>query len=75
MIFKYYGIDWLLFLLVALHIWLLGEQKRSSFLVAMLATICGTIFGMMTGSVATIVMNVTFFFLYLRAYLMWGRQD
>lgn len=72
---NYYGVDWILFALVFWHIWLLGNQRRSAFLVGMLATVFGATFGVMSGSLATTVMNITFCFLHWRAYLKWCHEQ
>ncbi len=71
---KYYGIDWLFFSLVVYHLYLLGNQVRATFLVAIVATVFGVVFGAMTGSVATMVMNAIFCGMHFRAYVMWGRK-
>ena len=71
-IFHYYAVDWMLFLCVFVHLWMLGNHLRSAFIVGMAACICGFLFGLMIESVATLVMNVVFFFMHLRAFLRWG---
>jgi len=70
-LFRYYAVDWLLFVLVTLHLWMLGNHYKAAFLVGMAAAVTGFIFGLLTGSVATLVMNVVFFGLHLRAYVRW----
>lgn len=69
---EYYGIDWMLFALVFVHIWMLGNRIRSAFIVGVAANICGFVFGVLTGSIATLVMNVVFCLLNFRAYIKWG---
>ena len=72
---NYYGIDWLIFALITLHIYYLGSQKSVAFPIAMLATFLGAIFGLMTHSLATVLMNIVFFFLHLQAYAKWTIKD
>lgn len=72
---NYYGVDWLLFLLIVTHLWLLGNQRRSAFLVGIAATICGVVFGYLIGSFATILMNIVFTFMHIRAYMKWKSLD
>jgi hypothetical protein len=64
-----------LFFFVAIHIWMLGNRWRSAFIVAIIANLCGFAFGLMTGSIATLVMNVVFCLLNFRAYLLWRTKD
>lgn len=72
LICKYYGIDWLLFALVVLHLWLLGNRKKEAFLYALVANTCGLTLGVLIGSVATILMNVVFMVMNVRAYIKWS---
>jgi hypothetical protein len=72
---NYYGVDWILFALVFWHLVLLGNQKRSAFLVGMLATVFGVTFGVMSESLATTAMNITFCLLHWRAYLKWCHEQ
>jgi len=73
--FKFYGTDWALFFFVTIHLWLLGHQKRSAFLFAVMANFCGFSFGLLSGSTATILMNIFFCFLNVRAYFLWRRFE
>ena len=75
LMFKYYGVDWLIFLCFLTHMYLIGNKHRSAFLVGMLGCTVGTGFGMMIDSAASITMNSVFFFMHLRAYLRWGRNE
>jgi hypothetical protein len=68
---EYYGVDWLLFALVFIHLWMLGNRIRSAFLLGVAANACGFVFGWMTGSIATLIMNVVFCLLNIRAYIKW----
>lgn len=73
--FLYYGVDWLLFVLIVLHLWLLGNQIRFAFIVGFVGTICGLILGFLIGSLATILMNIVFALMHLRAYYLWKNID
>ena len=74
-LYQYYGVDWLLFVLVLIHMWLIAEQRKSAFVYAVLANICGFTFGLMTESAATLVMNVCFCVLNIRAYIHWHVKE
>jgi hypothetical protein len=68
---KYYGVDWAVFVLIVIHLWLLGHRKRSAFIAGMVGTSFGFLFGIMVGSVASVIMNVVFCAMHIRAYMMW----
>lgn len=70
-IWKFYGIDWLLFVFVLIHLWLLGNRKRAAFLYGVGACCCGFTFGIIIGSLATLLMNSVFAAMHLRAYILW----
>ena len=71
-IFKYYGIDWLLFILVLIHLWLLGNKNKLAFAFGILGCACGVAFGIMIESIASVAMNFTFGLLHLRALVKWS---
>ena len=71
-VFKYYGIDWLLFILVLIHLWLLGNKNKLAFVFGILGCACGVAFGMMIESIASVAMNFTFGLLHLRALVKWS---
>ena len=71
-IFKYYGIDWLLFILVLIHLWLLGNKNKLAFAFGILGCGCGIVFGIMIESIASVAMNFTFGLLHLRALIKWS---
>lgn len=72
---KFYGVDWLLFVLVVIHLWMLGHKMRAGFLMGMAAASTGFVLGLIIDSAGTITMNVVFVFMHLRAYLRWGQID
>jgi hypothetical protein len=71
---RYYGIDWLLFILVVMHLWMLGNKCRSAFIFGAMACCCGFCFGILIESIATILMNIVFFSMHVRAYIRWGKD-
>ena len=71
-VFKYYGMDWLLFILVLIHLWLLGNKNKLAFVFGILGCACGVAFGIMIESIASVVMNFTFGLLHLRALTKWS---
>lgn len=71
MIFKYYGVDWIVFILVVCHLWLLGEKRKLAFVFGAMAAIFGLLFGFLISSVATVIMNVVFFGMHIRGYFKW----
>lgn len=73
--FKYYGVDWFLFGFILCHIWLLGNQKKLAFPFAIAGCICGIIFGYMTESVATMLMNIIFILMHIRSYYKWSNNE
>lgn len=66
-----YGLDWLMFVLLLWHLWLLGNKHRSAFLVGIFATLVGVAVGWLLDSYAIMVMNVVFCGMHLRAYFKW----
>lgn len=71
LLFRYYGVDWLIFIIVVTHLWLLGHRKRVAFLVGASGCVFGFTFGVLTESIACSCMNVVFCCLHLRAYWKW----
>lgn len=73
-LFRYYGLDWLIFVFFAIHTWLLGSKQKSAFIFGMLGCGCGLIFATMIDSLASGVMNCLFLFMHVRAYLLWNKE-
>ena len=73
MIFKYFGVDWIIFVLVVTQLWLLANKKRVGFLFGMCGNTCGIFLGYLVESFACIIMNITFVFMHLNAYRKWGK--
>lgn len=68
---QYYGVDWLLFVLVLIHMYLLGERRREAWLVGIAVVTCAFVFGILVGSVATMTMNICFCMMHIRNWLKW----
>jgi hypothetical protein len=71
LVFRYYGVDWLAMASTLISLWLLGEQRRSGFLVGMVAAGCWFAFGILAGSLANPIANALFFALNVRGYRRW----
>jgi hypothetical protein len=72
LIFKYYGIDWAIFLILIFHLWFIGEKRRFAFLFGAAASILGIFFAFLVDSVAMILMNSVFCVMHLIAYAKWN---
>lgn len=71
---KYYGVDWALFALIVVHLWMLGNKWKWAFIFGFWACCFGLIFGILVGSIASMIMNVVFALMHLRAYWKWSRS-
>ena len=69
--FKYYGVDWAIFAILVLHLWLLGNKLRVAFLFGVLGSSCGIFLGYLCDSVAVMIMNSVFICMHARAWLKW----
>jgi hypothetical protein len=72
---KYYGFDWLAVIIGTIGIWQLGSKKRSGFLFYMAAAAAGFMFAFFANSVAYMAANFVAFFLQLRGFLKWRKED
>jgi hypothetical protein len=72
---QYHGIDWLIFALLTLHIWLLGMKVRFSFIIGAVGCCCGVVLAVMIDSVPALLMNCLFAYLNLRNYRLWGKSE
>jgi hypothetical protein len=72
--FKYYGIDWLMFAGILTHLWMLGNKLRSAWLIGVLISLCGILFGYLSGSLATVIMNCVFITIHIRNYMKWSHD-
>lgn len=72
--FQYYGIDWGVTITVFIGIFLIGDKKRSGFVVGMISAIFGLIFSYQIGSIANAVTSFIIFLLYFRGFLKWQKK-
>lgn len=72
--FNYYGVDWVVFVLIVIHLWMLGNQYKTAFLLGAFASCFGLILGLLINSLASVLMNVVFFFMHLRAFSKWSSE-
>lgn len=72
---NYYGVDWLAMVLAFIAVYLLGNKKRSGFLVGMFACVFWCIFAYMAESLADILANGIVLLLYYKGYKYWKKDD
>jgi hypothetical protein len=68
---NYYGVDWVMFVLFSIHLYLIANKRRSSFIFGMLGSVAALVLAVMISSWGSTFMNSVFFFMHLRAYLKW----
>lgn len=71
---RYYGTDYLAAVCGLVGMAMLGDRKRSGFLVYMLATSFGMAFSLLAHSFPIMVTNCLMFGLNLRGYLKWRHR-
>jgi nicotinamide riboside transporter PnuC len=74
-IFKYYSVDWSIFVVVVIQLWLVGNKNRIGFLFGVTGNSLGVVLGFMVESLACIIMNCVFVTMHVRGYWMWSRPD
>ncbi len=70
---RYHGADIAGFVLTFVSLLLLGDQRRSGFLVGAFGSVAWVWFGAQTGSLPTLVANCVFLLLGLRGFVRWRR--
>lgn len=67
-IFKYWGLDWAIFILVVLNLWFLGSKNhlKTAYFLGLIAAVLGILFNYWVQSCGGVVANLTFMFLHLR---------
>jgi len=68
---RYYGVDWAATAGTLVSLWLIGDQRRSGFLVGMAASAGWFAFGMLAASTAALIANGLLFALNMRGYWRW----
>lgn len=71
----YYGIDWLATFCGLTAVLLLGNKNKIGFLVFMIASASWVTFGLIVGSWAIVFGSTIFFFMHLRGFLKWRRDE
>ena len=74
-LFQFYGIDWVATACGLAGVFLLGNKNRWGFLIFMVASASWVTFGYITGSYAVILGSSTFFFMHLRGWVRWRRDE
>ena len=73
---RYHGADWLGFALTFASLHLLGNHRRSGFLLGVAASVAWAVFSWQAESTPTLIANCVFLGLNLRGWIKWRpRQD
>jgi len=72
---NYYGIDWFATACGLTAVMLLGNKNKLGFLVFMMASASWVTFGVIVGSWAIVFGSSIFFFMHLRGFLKWRREE
>lgn len=75
LLLKYYGIDWLAFICLAVSIYYIGEKKRWAFLLDIFACILYTIVSFMAMTPVFIVTNIVMGVLAFNAWKKWKPEN
>ncbi len=69
---KYYGIDWLMFFIIVIHLWMLAKKWRMAFIFGASGSALGAVLGILVGSAGFAIMNAVFTAMHIRAYKKWS---
>ncbi len=72
--FRYLGADWTGFALTLGSLYMLGNHRRSGFLLGAASSVAWLVFSVMAGSTATVIANCVFFCMNLRGWAKWRAQ-
>ncbi len=72
--FNYYGVDWVGTVLMVVGVYLLSEKNKKGFMLAAISNIFWIGFGVMSSSVATILLNVGLMILNVKGYKSWEKK-
>lgn len=72
---QYYGIDWFATCCGLLAVAFLGNKNKIGFLVFMMASVSWVTFGLIVGSWAVVTGSSIFFFMHLRGFIKWRRDE
>lgn len=71
--FQYYGVDWLIAVLVFLGLFGIEEHRRNGFLFGAASAALGIFFSLQIHSIANLVTSVILVLLYTRGYITFGK--
>jgi len=74
-LFNFYGIDWIIFILLSIHIWMLGNRMKAAFILGIVASCFGILFGIIIDSLATSIMNFSFCIMHIKSYIKWHNYE
>lgn len=72
---QYYGIDWFATVCGLTAVALLGNKNKIGFLIFMMASASWITFGLIVGSWAVVTGSAIFFFMHLRGFVKWRRDE
>lgn len=72
---QYYGIDWFATACGLAAVLLLGNKNKIGFIIFMMASASWITFGLIVGSWAVVTGSTIFFFMHLRGFLKWRRDE
>lgn len=73
--FNYYCLDWAVFVLVLVHIWLLGNKNKNGFLVGILSCVFSMCFSFLAGSFPNLLLGACLLLMHIRAYVRWTKAE
>ena len=73
--FKYYCVDWIIFVMVIFHMYLVGQKNKWGWICGLAASGFTMAFGLMAESLAMILMNVGFAVMHTRNFILWHREE
>ncbi len=73
--FEYYGVDWLAMVLTLLAIWFIGNKDKKGFYIHIVGNICWIAMGLMAESLATMLANLAFIVVNIRAIMLWSHPQ
>ncbi len=72
---QYYGIDWFATACGLTAVYLLSNKNKLGFLIFMMASASWVTFGLIVGSWAIVFGSTIFFFMHLRGFIKWRRDE
>ena len=67
----YKGIDWVGTLLIFIAVYLMGKQRAVGFIYGCLGCLVWIFFGILSNSIAVVLMNIGLFILYAKGFFNW----